>query len=325
MKDKKFLFISGIIVFLTLVLSFYGYHFIEKQAIVNMKNSDKEPIYFGATYMTMNNPYFVVLNNEIKNVVEANGDVLITLDPALSIDKQVEQVRYLMNQDVKVLFVNALDADALDSVLQECYQKGIIVIAVDTNLKDKEYVDFTVISDNYQAGVEAAKEMMKEYDYARIVLLEHSAAVSAKNRIQGFVDTISNNCNYEIVAREECEGQLEIATPVMNDVIQRGIDFDVVMALNDPAALGAMAAMQEAGISNVSVFGVDGTPEIKALIDEGREIVTVAQSPIQMGKKAIEVAYDLLAGDTYQNNIYLIPVTLITENNIDDFSLDGWQ
>lgn len=325
MKDKKFLFISGIIVFLTLVLSFYGYHFIERQAAVNMKNSDKEPIYFGATYMTMNNPYFVVVNNEIKNVVEANGDILIALDPALSIDKQVEQVRYLMNQNVKVLFVNALDADALDSVLQECYQKGIIVIAVDTNLNEKEYVSYTVISDNYQAGVEAANEMMKEYDHARIVLLEHSAAVSAKKRIQGFVDTISNNSNYEIVAREECEGQLEIATPVINGIIQRGVDFDVVMALNDPAALGAMAAMQEVGMNNVSVYGVDGTPEIKALIDEGRPIVTVAQSPIQMGKKAIEVAYDLLAGETYQNNTYLIPVTLITEKNINDFSLDGWQ
>lgn len=325
MKDKKFLFISGIIVFLTLVLSFYGYHFIERQAAVNMKNSDKEPIYFGATYMTMNNPYFVVVNNEIKNVVEANGDILITLDPALSIDKQVEQVRYLMNQNVKVLFVNALDADALDSVLQECYQKGIIVIAVDTNLNEKEYVSYTVISDNYQAGVEAANEMMKEYDHARIVLLEHSAAVSAKKRIQGFVDTISSNSNYEIVAREECEGQLEIATPVITGIIQRGVDFDVVMALNDPAALGAMAAMQEVGMNNVSVYGVDGTPEIKALIDEGRPIVTVAQSPIQMGKKAIEVAYDLLAGETYQNNTYLIPVTLITEKNINDFSLDGWQ
>lgn len=325
MKDKKFLFISGIIVFLTLVLSFYGYHFIERQAAVNMKNSDKEPIYFGATYMTMNNPYFVVVNNEIKNVVEANGDILIALDPALSIEKQVEQVRYLMNQNVKVLFVNALDADALDSVLQECYQKGIIVIAVDTNLNEKEYVSYTVISDNYQAGVEAANEMMKEYDHARIVLLEHSAAVSAKKRIQGFVDTISSNSNYEIVAREECEGQLEIATPVITGIIQRGVDFDVVMALNDPAALGAMAAMQEVGMNNVSVYGVDGTPEIKALIDEGRPIVTVAQSPIQMGKKAIEVAYDLLAGETYQNNTYLIPVTLITEKNINDFSLDGWQ
>lgn len=325
MKDKKFLIISGIIVFLTLLLSFYGYHFIEDQAVVNMKNSDKQPIYFGATYMTMNNPYFVVLNNEIKNVVEANGDVLIALDPALSVEKQVDQIRYLMNQDVKVLFVNALDAEALDSVLEECYHKGMIVIAVDTDLKDKEYVSFTVISDNYQAGVIAAKEMMSEYATARIVLLEHSATTSGTKRIQGFVDTINNNPNYKIVAREECDGQLEIATPVMSEIIQRGIDFDVVMALNDPAALGAMAAMQEAGIYNVSVFGVDGTPEIKTLIAEGRSIVTIAQSPIQMGKKAIEIAYDLLADETYQNNTYLIPVTLITEKNIDEYSLDGWQ
>lgn len=325
MKDKKFIVISGVIIFLTCLLSFYGYRFIEEQAITNMKNSDKDPIYFGATYMTMNNPFFVVINNEIKNVVESEGDVLITLDPALSVEKQVEQIHYLINQDVKVLFVNALDVEAIDGVLEECYQKGIIVIAVDTNLKDEEYVSYTVISDNYQAGVDAATAMMSKYDTARIVLLEHSATSSGAKRIQGFVDTIANNPNYEIVAREECEGQLEIATPIMSSIIETGLAFDVVMALNDPSALGAMAAMQEAGIQNVSVYGVDGTPEIKALIDEGRAITTVAQSPIQMGKKAIEVAYSLLAGKTFDNDTYLIPVTLITEENISEYSLDGWQ
>lgn len=325
MRDKKFIIISGIIVLVTLLISFYGFRFMEDQAVVNMKNSDKQPVYFGATYMTMNNPFFVVINNEIKSVVEAKGDVLLTMDPALSVEKQVDQIRYLIDQEVKVLFVNPLDVDALHDVLIECEKKGIIVIAVDTNLKEGDYVSYTVISDNYQAGVEAAKEMMKTHEYAKIVLLEHSQTVSGSKRIQGFVDTIASYPNYQIVAREECEGQLEKATPVMTSMLQRGIRFDVVMALNDPAALGAMAAMQEMGIHDVSVYGVDGTPEIKMLINEGRQVTTVAQSPINMGKKAVEVAYALLAGKTFKEDVYLIPTSLITQENIHEYSLDGWQ
>lgn len=325
MRDKKFLLVSGFVVFFTLLISFYGFRFLEDQASVNMKNSDKEPVYFGATYMTMNNPFFVVINDEIKSVVEAHGDVLLAMDPALSVEKQVEQIYYLMNQDVKVLFVNPLDIDSLHDVLEECRQRGIIVIAVDTNLKEGDYVSYTVISDNYQAGVQAAKMMMSTHQSADIVLLEHSQTVSGTMRIQGFIDAIRDHPEFVIVERRECEGQLEIATPMMNDIIVDGVDFDVVFALNDPSALGAMAALQEAGIENVSVYGVDGTPEIKKLIKEGKQIVTVAQSPIDLGKRAVKVAYELLKGKQFKNTTYLIPVSLISEENIDDYSLDGWQ
>ena len=48
----------------------------------------KKPLKIGATYMTLNNPFFNVIDDEVRNVVEANGDVLISLDPALDLQKQ---------------------------------------------------------------------------------------------------------------------------------------------------------------------------------------------------------------------------------------------
>ena len=325
MKDKKFLLVSMVIVYVTLMLSFYGFQVMEKQATLNMKNSDKKPIYFGATYMTMNNPFFVVINDQIESVIESRGDVLITMDPALSKEKQVEQIQYLIDQDIKVLFVNPLDDEIIKDVLKQCQRKGIIVIAVDTTLREDSDINYTVISDNYQAGVICAKAMMEKHESANIVLLKHSATISGAQRIQGFVDTIAGHDEYQVVASEECEGQLELANPVMNALIDKGTEFDVVMALNDPAALGAMAALQEKGIQNVSVYGVDGTPEIKKLIAEGKEVVTVAQSPIEMGKKAVKIAYELLNGKKYEQSVYRIPVTLITKDTIHGYSLNGWQ
>ena len=69
---------------------------------------------FGATYMTMNNPFFEVINNEIKKAVEANGDVLITLDPILDVDKQNEQILDLIDQRVDAIFVNPIDAKKIE-------------------------------------------------------------------------------------------------------------------------------------------------------------------------------------------------------------------
>ena len=73
---------------------------------------------------------------------------------------------------------------------------------------------------------------------AKIVLLKHSSAKSAKDRIDGFLDTIQSHPQYQVVDEGECEGQLELAMPLMQKIIKKHRDIDVVMALNDPSALG---------------------------------------------------------------------------------------
>ena len=61
-------------------------------------------------------------------------------------------------------------------------------------------------------------------------------------------------------------GNLEIAHPKMQEIIEETPDIDVVMALNDPSALGALAALEKNNKNDVMVYGIDGTPEIKALM-----------------------------------------------------------
>ena len=154
---------------------------------------------------------------------------------------------------------------------------------------------------------------------------KHSSAKSAKDRIDGFLDTIQSHPQYQIVDEGECEGQLELAMPLMQKIIKKHRDIDVVMALNDPSALGALAALENNGMKNVKVYGVDGTPDVKSLIRQTPMVAgTVAQSPISFGYTAALKMYDLLAHKTVDSNI-IVPVTLITKKNIDDFDETGWQ
>lgn len=324
MKDK-FRIIECMIVVISLLLVLTGYSFLQKSSFFFLQNQTKEPIKFGATYMTMNNPFFEVVNDEIENEIKQRGDVLYTMDPALSVDKQIEHIQRLIQMDIDVLFVNPIDNTKLHDVLEKCRKKGIIVIAVDTNLDSNDYVSYTVTSDNYLAGVLAAQDMMTQKESANIVLLEHSQTASGSSRIQGFVDTIESHPEYKIVARKECEGQLENAMPCIFSILNEDISFDVIMALNDPSALGAMAALEDYGREDVLVYGVDGTPETKVLIKDGKMRATSAQFPIQMGQKAIEIAYQLLEKKPLKTNETKISVTLITSENINDFSLAGWQ
>lgn len=283
----------------------------------------KTHLVFGATYMTMNNPFYEVINNELKKDIEKEGDELIVRNPELDIEKQNQQIEEFVAMKVDGIFVNPIASDKLSS-LESARKVGIPVIAIDAAV-DNDLIDCTIESDNYDAGVLCAQDMMKRLQSANIVLLKHSTAESAKSRIQGFVDTIKNNPQYHIVDSAECEGQLERAMPVMQDILKRHSKIDVVMSLNDPSALGALAAIESMKRTNILVYGVDGTPDLKSLIKQSPLVAgTAAQSPIQFGRLAAKNMYSILNRKDVPE-IIEVPVTIITKDNIDTFNVRGWQ
>ena len=200
------------------------------------------------------------VNNEIENVVNNHGDVLYTRDPALDPKKQNEQIKDLVSLGIDVLIINPVESSSINKTLKEVKKAGIKIIVVDAPISDDQIADCTVVSDNYDAGVQCAKDMMQRFDHARIGLLEDSKALSAVDRINGFKDTVALNENYQIVGSEDCLGQTELALPALNKIIQQGIDFDVVFCLNDPTALGALASIKENDLGHdVFIYGVDGS------------------------------------------------------------------
>lgn len=284
----------------------------------------KTHLVFGATYMTMNNPFYEVINNELKKEIEKEGDELIVRNPELNIDKQNEQIEEFISKKVDGIFVNPIDSSKLTS-LESAREAGIPIIAIDASVDNKDLIDCVIESDNYDAGVLCAHDMMKRMQSADIVLLKHSTVESAVSRIQGFVDTIKNYPQYKIIDSAECEGQLERAMPLMESMLKKNSDIDVVMALNDPSALGALAAIESMKRTNILVYGVDGTPDLKSLIKQSPLVAgTAAQSPIQFGRLAAKNMYYIIQRKEV-SKIIEVPVSLITKDNIDSYNVKGWQ
>lgn len=284
----------------------------------------KTHLVFGATYMTMNNPFYEVINNELKKEIEQNGDELIVRNPELDTKKQNEQIEQFINKKVDGIFVNPIASDQLPS-LESARKAGIPVIAIDASVENTDLIDCVIESDNYDAGVLCAQNMMTRMQSANIVLLKHSTVESAASRIQGFVDTIRNQSQYKIIDSAECEGQLERAMPVMESILRNHSNIDVVMALNDPSALGALAAIESFNRKNIIVYGVDGTPDLKSLIKQSPLIAgTAAQSPLKFGKLAAKNMYNILQGKDVPK-IIEVPVSFISKDNIDSYNVKGWQ
>ena len=294
--------------------------------LVQGSTNSIQPVHiFGATYMTRNNPYFDVLQEGIEEVVEGNGDILISRDPNQDQDKQNEQIMEMIDEGIEVLFLNPVDKEKVLPALQACQEAGVTVINVDTVVENTEYVTAIIETDNYQAGVLCAQDMMERIDSGKIVILDNPIQNSITNRVQGFMDTIEGNDDFEVVYEDISEGEFEVAADIMADCLEQNIEFNVILGGNDPTALGARAALQQYHVGDdVLIYGIDGSPDFKAMLELGYVTATSAQSPATLGRVAAEMAYDYLNGEEIPAYTSIEPY-LIKKENLSEYEIDVWQ
>ena len=279
----------------------------------------------GASYMTMNNEFYEILNEQISHRVEAEGDRLILRDPALSVSRQVEQIEMMLDEGISVLILTPVNSDGLTDILKRARQQGVKIIVVDSNVSDEQLVDCTIVSDNYKAGCLLGDYLLQSKENSKVVIMTHETAMSGRERVQGFIDTIKGNDGIEVVEEVPCEGQLEIAMPQMEKLIDQGTVFDSVFCLNDPSSLGAAAALETRGLlDKVDIYGIDASPDAKQLIYEGKMKASVAQFPSRIGEEAANAIYDLLDGKEVKSYIS-VPVELVTKENVEYYNVDRWQ
>ena len=280
---------------------------------------------FGATYMTMNNPYFQMLDTQIQGLLELNGDVLLTRDAAMDQQRQNQEIQDLVDAGVCAIFMTPVEWDTSGEGVQIAAAAGVPVIVVDAPIQDSELAACSVLSDNYQAGVLCARHLLSVRDSAKILLLEHITARSGADRIQGFRDTIAGHESFVILGSGESDGQIENAMPVMERLLEQHPDADVLMALNDPSAFGGLAAIQGADLSDrFLVYSVDGSPEGKAMVSSGFLTATCAQFPSRVAEEAVKQAYAAISGGCESKEV-IVPVELLTAENVDQYGIDGWQ
>lgn len=280
---------------------------------------------FGATYMTMNNPYYQVLDTQLRALIEPRGDVLLTRDAAMDQQRQNREIQELVEAGVCAIFMTPVEWDTSKDGVQIAAAAGVPVIVVDAPIQDAALAACSVLSDNYQAGVLCARHLLSVRDSANILLLEHITARSGADRIQGFKDTIAGHDGFVILASGESDGQIENAMPVMEQLLRDYPQADVLMALNDPSAFGGLAAIQGAGLSErFLVYSVDGSPEGKAMVSSNFLTATCAQFPYRIAQVAVEQAYAAINGGCEHKEV-IVPVELLTAENVDQYGIDGWQ
>ena len=281
---------------------------------------------FGYTCMDGTNPFFVTIQDKIKELVEANGDELIVTDPGNDVTKQISQVEDMLSQNLDGLFMNPVDAQGIIPALDLAKDAGVPMVGFDTEVGDMSYLVSYTGSDNYNAGKVVGEDLVKKApNGGKIIVLDSPTMQSVVDRTNGFMDAIKDH-GFEVVAQQDAKGNLQIAMGIAEDLLQSNPDVVAIFGGNDPTALGALAAANAAGIKNCMIYGVDGSPDIKSELASGNSLIegSGAQSPVSIAEQAVKIMYDYVEGKQVEER-YPVETFLITSDNVAKYGTDGWQ
>ncbi len=290
------------------------------------KSGEKKHYKFGYTCMDGTNPFFVTIQDKIKEMVEANGDELIVTDPGNDVTKQISQVEDMLSQNLDGLFMNPVDAQGIIPALDLAKDAGVPMVGFDTEVGDMSYLVSYTGSDNYNAGKVVGEDLVKKApNGGKIIVLDSPTMQSVVDRTNGFMDAIKDH-GFEVVAQQDAKGNLQIAMGIAEDLLQSNPDVVAIFGGNDPTALGALAAANAAGIKNCMIYGVDGSPDIKSELASGDSLIegSGAQSPVSIAEQAVKIMYDYVEGKQVEER-YPVETFLITSDNVAKYGTDGWQ
>ena len=262
----------------------------------------------GLSISTLNNPFFVSLRKGAEDEAKKEGVTLITVDAQNDPAKQQASVEDLIQKKVSVILINPTDSSAVANVVKEATDKGIKVISLDRSVNGAE-VSSHIASDNKAGGKMAADFLVNKLGgKGNVVELQGIPGSSAANeRGAGFDTEVDAKGGVKVVTRQPADFDRAKGPSVMENIIQSNKDIQGVFAQNDEMALGAVKALQAAGLKNVAVVGFDATDDAIAAVKGGTMSATVQQQPELIGQYGVQTAKKLIDGQAVDK---FIPVPL---------------
>lgn len=286
----------------------------------------------GFSPYTLKNEYFTAVLNGVQIACDELGCELIYFDPQNDPTKQASQIDDMIASGIDALIYIPYDSGGARAVLQTCRDNGVKVINIDSVIKEEDYdlVDGVLASDNTQLGYLAGEWVVQNHpDGANILVCHLQIAESCVINVAGFWQAIKDEAKdpdaFKEVQVVEGGGATDVTFAAVADVLQAHDDINVIYCINDTSALGAVQAVEDAGLTGkIDILGKDGAPIGKQAIKDGKMVQSSAQRPTYMGYTGVKEAVDLLNGKEIEFNVS-IPCYSITKENIDEFDVTAWD
>ncbi len=271
----------------------------------------------GLSVLTLTNPFFKVIADTMEAEAAKHGYDVIVTSGERDVARQQNQVKDFIVKKVSAIVLTPCDSKSIGPVIKEANAAGIPVFTADIACLDKTAkVVCHVATDNYQGGRMAARAIVEALKgKGKVAILDFPEVESVILRTKGFHDELAElnkkpDVAIKVVATLPGGGVKDESHKAAQALLQSHPDVDGIFAINDPSALGALAALEEAGKADqIVLVGFDGQPEGKVAIKEGKIYADPIQFPDQIGAKTVEAIVKHFEGEPLPKEI-LIPTAL---------------
>jgi fructose transport system substrate-binding protein len=292
-------------------------------AMIAACSDDREEVTIGLITKQEVNPFWVTMREVAEDTAEDARVHLLTATGTSDIDNasQVAALKHMTQQGAAGILIAPADSSAIVPAIAEAREAGVIVIAVDTPTEPPSAVDALYATDNRKAG-----ELIGRYAAAKAAQLGLEPRVALLNlapgitsgvlRRQGFLAGFGLEEGDAAIAGEvDTEGDRTKGRTGMRQLLEAKPDINVVYTVNEPAALGAIAALKDAGknLDAIVIVSVDGGCEaIKSAVRPGDLDATAQQYPENMAREGVKAIAAAARGGKRPSGYLDTGVELIT-------------
>ena len=282
---------------------------------------DGDKITMGFSQIGAESEWRTANTESVKQAAKDAGIELQFSDAQQKQENQIKAIRSFIAQGVDIIAFVPIVETGWDTVLKEAKDAKIPVVIVDRDLKvedDSLYVA-NMLTEG-QKGFEwlakyANEKQLKPRDGGNklnIVVLEGTVgSTAALGRTKGFNDAMAaspDKDKFNILASQTGEFTRQKGQEVMESFLKSyGNKIDILVAQNDDMALGAIQAIEAAGLKpgkDITILSFDGVKGIFQAINEGKRNCTVECNPLQ-GELLMETAKKILKGEKVDKIVYV--------------------
>lgn len=274
------------------------------------------------------NPFFKAEADAAKAEAEKLGYETSVASHDDDPNKQSELIDAAISQKAVAIVLDNAGADASVGPIQKAVDAGIPVFLIDREINESGVASAQIVANNAQGAAAVAEEFVAALPAGKYIeLTGKESDTNAGVRSQAYASVISQYPALVSVAQETANWDQDEAFAKIETLLQRDSDIQGIIAGNDTMALGAVAAVEAAGLTGkVVIAGFDGSPDAVAAIKAGTLLATGLQPAVLISQLAVQQADSFVrTGETGADEKQSIDCVVITAANADKYTLFGLE
>ena len=256
----------------------------------------------------------------VQDSAAAAGIELQFSDAQQKQENQIKAIRSFIQQRVDVIAFSPVVESGWDTVLMEAKRANIPVILTDRAVDSADTTLYKTFlgSDFVLEGKKAGEWLLENVDASagpvNIVELQGTTgSAPAIDRQEGFAEVIKQNPNLQVIASQTGDFTRSGGRQVMEAFLKSHPDIDVLYAHNDDMGLGAIEAIEGAGLTpgeDIKIVSVDAVKDGMQALADGKINFIVECNPL-LGPQLMDLVQKVVAGEE-------VPARVVTEETTFD-------